>query len=931
MKLLPCPPADWPRFSALLDACLDEAPEARLDWLEKLPESDSHLKAPLQSVISKAQSLSEGDWLDQPASDVTTMVSSFDENSVVGPWRLLRRLGRGGMGEVWLAARSDGSYEREVALKLPHPHLMAGVLKERFHRERDILARLEHLQIARFYDAGITEHDQPWLALEYVEGTPITNYCHNKTMSIRERVALMRDVASGIQAAHTQLIVHRDLKPANVLVTTNGEVKLLDFGIAKLLDDDEHDSALTQLGHRIATPDYAAPEQLHGNAISAATDVYTMGVMLYELLTGVRPFKSRSRLGSMLDDRREAPLASGMVHGKQRHALSGDLDSILSKALESEPGHRYASADAFSDDLQRYLHHQPIRARRIGRWQRTLKFVRRHRQGVMMACLFISALSAGVAGVMWQSQRAAEEARRASAIKDFLIEVFAANDTRIASDQPRSNITAKALLDNSAAKIESRFTNDPEVQIELLRMVADLYLQLGEHERYQTYQALQLKKVREQYGPLHPNILDNAVEVALRSCVSGEENCTLAVNHADDLIQRAGDEDPHLRAQWWLARGFMLQREDNKLDETRQAYESAAKLYRQHAPRSRGHVTSLTQIAGFYSMQLDYPRAFANYREAIDLAESLPDRNDAELQTIYGNMGLAYQQIGQFSEAAAAFKKSADIADRTTGANFPTAWVPRANAARTLHLAGQREAAHREFERLIPLLPKDGKDVLEAITARTYYGERLSSEGRPNLGIPLLELVERSYAKQSAYSFQTRLVQRYLGEAYARADRNSDANRMLKMSLEDYLQNQQDNEQPVMAIRESWGRWLLQNKRLDEAQQQFENIIANAHERKLAHIALAHAGLARIALQRGKMESALSESESALNLWDEISGFRDVRMQPYLQRVRADVLAANGELAVAQQLEDAAASASARYDHPDSDTRVRRIMTDLKP
>lgn len=929
MKPLPCSPADWPRFSALLDACLDEAPDARLDWLEKLPESDAHLKVPLQSVISKAQSLSEGDWLDQPASDATTAISSFDENSLVGPWRLLRRLGRGGMGEVWLAARSDGSYEREVALKLPHPHLLSGVLKERFHRERDILAKLEHLQIARFYDAGIADGDQPWLALEYVEGASITDYSNTNGMSVRQRIALMRDVASAIQAAHTQLVVHRDLKPANVMVTANGEVKLLDFGIAKLLDDDEHDAALTQLGHRVATPDYAAPEQLSGSAISAATDVYAMGVMLYELLTGSRPFKSRSRLGSMLDDRQEAPLASGKVSGKRRNELTGDLDSILAKALEKEPAHRYASADAFSDDLQRYLNHQPIRARRIGRWQRTMKFVRRHRQGVVMACLFFSVLGAGVVGVAWQSQRAAEEARRASAIKDFLIEVFAASDPRIASDQPRGNITAKAMLDNSAAKIESRFADDPDVQIELLRIVADLYLQLGEQQRYEMYQALQLKKVRERYGPLHPNILNGAVETALRACSNGEhERCAKTVIEADELLKQSDDQDPDLRAQWWLARGMMLQNEEGRIDEAGQAYDKAADLYRLHNPKSRGLVTALHEQAGFYSVvKLDYPRAIATYREALALAESLPDRNDAELQTLYGNLGLVYQQIGQFNEAATAFKKSADIADRTTGADFPTAWVPRANAARTLHLAGQREAAHREFERLLPLLPKENENMLEAINVRFYYGERLSSEGRPGLGIPILELVERGYAKQSAYSFQSRLVRRYLGEAYARAGRNEDAGRMLKMSLDDYLGNQQDSDQPVMAIRESWGRWLLHNKRPDEAQLQFENIIANANERKLAHIALAHAGLARVALLQGKMDIALRESASALTMWSDISGFRDVRMQPYLQRVRADVLAANDEPVLAQQLEDAAATASARYDHPDSETRLRRIMT----
>ena len=322
-------------------------------------------------------------------------------------------------------------------------------------------------------------------------------------------------------------------------------------------------------------------------------------------------------------------------------------------------------------------------------------------------------------------------------------------------------------------------------------LLPTLYLQLGEQQRYEMYQALQLKKVREYYGPLHPNILNGAVETALRACSNGERE-RLRENgdrSRSNLLKQAGDPDPELRAQWWLARGMMLQNEEDRIDEAGQAYDKAADLYRLHNPKSRGLVTALHEQAGFYSVvKLDYPRAITTYREALALAESLPDRNDAELQTLYGNLGLIYQQIGQFNEAAAAFKKSADIADRTTGADFPTAWVPRANAARTLHLAGQREAAHREFERLLPLLPKENENVLEAINVRFYYGERLSSEGRPGLGIPILELVERSYAKQSAYSFQSRLVRRYLGEAYARADRNEDAGRMLKMSLADYLE-----------------------------------------------------------------------------------------------------------------------------------------------
>jgi tetratricopeptide (TPR) repeat protein len=210
-----------------------------------------------------------------------------------------------------------------------------------------------------------------------------------------------------------------------------------------------------------------------------------------------------------------------------------------------------------------------------------------------------------------------------------------------------------------------------------------------------------------------------------------------------------------------------------------------------------------------------------------------------------------------------------------------------------------------------------------------HYGERLSSEGRPALGIPALEIAERNFSTQAAYKFQWRLCRRFLGEAYARAGRRAEAGRMLKSSLDDYLANQDPNEQPVMAIRESWGRWLLDGGAIDEAQAQFDAVVAVAEGRMLAHVALAHGGRAHVALRRGQREVALRESAAALKIWGIVSGFRDVRMGPYLQRVRADALVADGRIAQAQTLEDAAATASARYDHPDSPTRIRRRMGEL--
>jgi tetratricopeptide (TPR) repeat protein len=930
MKPLPLPASDWPRFSALLDIWLDLDPGERVAWLDALPENDARYRTSLLAVAASGEERCSADWLDRPAS-LQDVSSPFSAGQVLGPWRLIEPLGRGGMGEVWLAARADGAYERQVALKLPHAHLLAGALRDRFRRERDILAALSHPSIARFYDAGVADGDQPWLALEYIEGVPITEYCDAHASSLRDRIGLLLQVASAVQAAHARLIVHRDLKPANVLVTASGEVRLLDFGIAKLLGDDEAAGDLTQLGGRVATPDYAAPEQLEGGVVTVATDVYALGVLLYELLAGQRPFPTGSRLGRMIDTRGEAPLASTRAPGRARAGLRGDADAILAKALDPDPSRRYASVAAFADDLQRHLEHRPIAARHIGRWQRAAKFIRRHRQGVAVAATLLLLLAGGVGGVLWQARRAAEEARRAGAMKDFLVEIFSANDPRIASDQPRGAITAKTLLDAGAPRIEARFADDPPVQIELLRTVATIYAELGEDERYEALQALQLRKTRQYFGSDHPNLLDGAVEAAVRACSRGErERCARDVAAAGRALDKAGDPDPHLRAQWWLARAWQLQTEEHRVDDAERAYLNAIALYREHDPRSRGHVTAIHELAGFHNtMKLDYARSIAGYRAALALAESLPDRNDAELQTLYGNLGLIHQQLGQFAEAAVAFKRSADIAERTTGAESPTAWVPRANAARTLHLAGQREAAAREFERLVPRLPREGDNVLEATAVRMHYGERLSSEGRPALGIASLEIAERSFATQSAFKFQWRLCRRFLGEAYARAGRRAEAGRMLKASLDDYLANQGPKEQPVMAIRESWGRWLLDGGAIGEAQAQFDAVVAVAEGRRLAHVALAHGGRARVALLRGQRDVALRESAAALTIWGSVTGFRDVRMGPYLQRVRADALVADGRITEAQTLEDAAATASARYDHPDSPTRVRRRMNEL--
>lgn len=936
MTPLPVPAEDWPRFSGLLDACLEHPPAARAVWIDALPAGDAHLREALHAVAVGALPRAGGDWLERPAGsgshDDDAPASRFAAGQRVGPWRLLRPLGRGGMGEVWLAQRDDGAYVREVALKLPHAFLLAGAQRERFGRERDILAGLSHPRIARLYDAGVATladgHEQPWLALEHVGGTPITAYCDANALPLRDRIALVRQVADALQAAHARLVVHRDLKPANVLVTDAGEVRLLDFGIAKLLDS--ADDGATQPGSQPATPGYAAPEQAGGGAITVATDVYALGVMAFELFTGQRPFADASRLGRMLKRRdAPAPLASTRAGGARRKVLAGDLDAILARALEADPAQRYASVEAFSQDLERHLLHRPVAARRIGRVQRALRFARRHRAAVAGAGVVLLVVAVGIAGVLWQAQRARAEARRAEAVKGFLIDVFKASDPRIASDRPRGSITARELVELSAGRIDRQFAHDPGLRIELLRTVAEIWRALDDRTRYAQFQALLLARARAHYGELHEISVDGAVTESQLACAAQEwPRCGNLQAASDALLTRAGMDRSVLRARWWMVEGQRLSAADGTDAARRTAFENAVALFRDHAPRNRNYVTALDMLASDQGLA-EGERAIALYRQAIALAQRLPDRNDANLQVTWGNLAVTYVEQGRYPQALEAYRAAVDLARRTTGIDSPRAWVPRSKLAMTQHLMGDRDAALDGFASLLAVLPPPAEREYRATIVRETWGKRLAAEGRAADAIPVLEALEADFRTHAVSGSDLRQLRGVLGDAYDRAGRTADAARMLESAYDETMAQGAADSPQVLAIRERWGRFRLDQGDTGTAQAQFAQVLAQAQGRTLSAVALAHAGMARLALARGDADAALAASTRALALWDRVTGLYDVRTGVRLRRIHADVLAARGDTAAAQRIEDAAARDSARYDAPASPTRSRRDMARL--
>jgi serine/threonine protein kinase len=411
----------WQRLSRLLDEAMDMPKDARAPWLSALQREDPELAASLERALADRESEGFAKFLEGPSPlSVENLESVTLVGRHIGPYIIDVEVGRGGMGSVWRAHRADGRYEGTVAIKFIHAMWIGKAGEQRFQFEGQVLARLNHPNIARLLDAGVAEGSQPYFVLEYVQGEPIDAYCERLGLDVRARVKLFLGVLHAVAHAHGNLIVHRDIKPGNVFVKTDGTVKLLDFGIAKLIDDDPQAAQMTRASAIALTPQYAAPEQLLGQPISTATDVYSLGLLLYLLLTGEHPVPQGTRSSAALMQAvltEEPPRASSVakIAAVRSRSLEGDLDNILHKAIKKDPAERYASVDAFADDLQRFLSDEPVQARPDTAYYRVSKFVKRHTVGTALVCIAVVALSASVLAATLQARRAERAAVQAIA------------------------------------------------------------------------------------------------------------------------------------------------------------------------------------------------------------------------------------------------------------------------------------------------------------------------------------------------------------------------------------------------------------------------------------------------------------------------------------------------------------------------------------
>jgi eukaryotic-like serine/threonine-protein kinase len=704
----------WAMLAPYLDRALDVPLEERANWIASIAHEDQALAVELQALLDEHAALGRDRFLEQSPSPLVDAQPLA--GATFGAYTLTKPIGRGGMGTVWLAARSDGRFQGLAAVKLLNLALIGRAGEERFNREGSILARLTHAHVAHLIDAGVSTAGHPYLVLEYVDGQPIDVYCDTHGIDIDGRIALVLDVLAAVAHAHANLIVHRDIKPSNVLVRTDGEVKLLDFGIAKLLESDEPAAAATMLtreGGRVLTPEYAAPEQITGGAVTTATDVYALGVLIYVLLAGQHPagdgLHSPAELVKAIVDTEPAHPSDAVAGVKTRElaetiatkrattpeklrvSLRGDLDTIVAKALKKNPAERYSSATALADDLRRYLKHEPISARPDTLRYHAAKFARRNRMSVALAAAALVATVAGLVGTLIQARAARNERdfafgqlARAESIND--LNSFVLSDAA-PSGKP---FTVNDLL-SRAEHIVRRQRGDDAGRAELL-------VSLGRQYENQDEDARARVLLTEAYN-LSRTVDDQSIR-ARAACALGSSLSRASEHTRGEALFQEGLRELPDEPQFVLDRMFCLQRGSGVASGSGSAQdaisraEAAVRLDKQAPfPSALRELRALMDLAESYRISGRDRDAIGFFEQASTLLTSLGRDDTQTAGTMFNNWALALYQIGRTLESEKVYRRAIDISrdDQSEEAVSPMLLV---NYARTLQdLDRNKEAA----------------------------------------------------------------------------------------------------------------------------------------------------------------------------------------------------------------------------------------------
>ncbi|MFN7961793.1 MAG: serine/threonine-protein kinase [Thermoanaerobaculia bacterium] len=880
----------WRRLSEILDQLEDLSGPERLERARALCQGDLELALAAERHLEAEGPA--GRYFDAPlesrAAELLTALAAEGEDSRdaelagsrVGPYRLLREIGRGGMGTVVLAERADGQFEQKVALKLISRGAGTGASRERFLAERQILARLSHSGIARLLDGGLAEDGRPYFAMEYVAGQPLNDYVEAQQLDLDARLALFLQICEAVQYAHRNLVVHRDLKPSNVLVTAEGEAKLLDFGIAKLLDtDSETPSGLTSHWGPLLTPDYAAPEQLLGQAATTSTDVYALGGLLYGLLCGEKPHRLRDLSlpeleRAILEQEPERPsrvlarkaagasraLASAL-HRRSRE-VSGDLDNIVAKALRKAPEERYSSVESLLADLSRYRSGLPVLASRATWLYRSKAFARRHRKGLAVASGAVMLAFAGLASTLWQARRAVAEAERKAQVKDFVLGLFAVSDPDQAQGE---KLTARELLDRGAARIEHDLAGQPELASEMLAVVAGIFKKLGLYQRAgELYQrALALA------GPQLPaddlRRAELAVELADTFHFAGD------LDRAEPLYQQAlgvqrrklGEEAPATaRTESFLARLYFDRGDTAQAEPLLQsAFEHQRRAL---GPRHADTVDTENALANLAYARGRYEESERLYREVLAARRELFGETHSQVSEALLNLATARNALGDLVEAEKLYRQVLELDRKLLGPQHPELAVDLTNLSTLLIQRGElAEAEQCAREALALRVAYQGESHPQLAVYLHNLGKVLRLEGKlaeaESSSRKALELARLALGPEHE---NVALVELALAQTVAASGRIGEAETLLRHALGILRQRVPAGDARTAEVLLNLGRLLRESRRATEA----EGLLAEAHQSLLERFGEEDLRVAEAAVELGLTRAALGQMEEARRL-----------------------------------------------------------------
>ncbi|GMV04436.1 MAG: hypothetical protein AMXMBFR53_07160 [Gemmatimonadota bacterium] len=754
--------ARWERIEAIFAAALERAAAERPAWVREACAGDRVVLAEVERLLTSHDA--DPAFLEGVLARVPALEPQADADTHrVGPYRPVRPLGKGGMGEVYLATHEGEGFQRPVALKVIRRGMQTDEILRRFRLERRILAALAHPNIARLLDGGATPDGRPYFVMEFVEGVPLDRYCTERRLALADRIRLFVAVCDAVQHAHRNLVVHRDLKPTNILVTADGTPKLLDFGIGKLLDPGAWgaDEGATRTGMRLLTPEYASPEQVRGEPVSVASDVYGLGVLLYRLLTDASPYGEEARTPTEweravleVDPRRPSTAA-----GDRR--LAGDLDVIVLKAMRKEPERRYASVEALAEDLHRHLEGRPVLARGDSLTYRAGRFVRRNRVPLAAGLAVFLALAGATWTSVRQSRRLAAERDKALEVRSFLLEMFGAT----APDQATGDtVTARQLLDRQVALLESGYP-DPVLRAEMTSVLAEGYDRLGLYAEAEPLARSALELRRDALGPHHADV---ARSLGLLGWILHEQGRS---EEGERLLREAleawplSGADPEGRSRVLNDLGVVREAAGD-YDEAEAAYTEALALRR--ASVGEGHrafAITASNLSVIRYRKGDYPGAAAvatealagmrralgadhqrsiiiqsnlaamraamgddagaetEYRDLLARQERLRGSEDPVTLRVLASLAVTLSNQAEWEEAEAAYRRTLDAQERQLGAGHP-------EVGRTLVRLGQVLSGEERYPEARDATER-GRALLEATIGPRHpvYAEALESLG----------------------------------------------------------------------------------------------------------------------------------------------------------------------------------------------------------